>query len=78
MALGSHLSSGTELNLEFIEGLLGDINSGGLRGLIGSVHGFARVLRDRISLDAWHILQEIYSSVSDVPIDPGNPALAHS
>jgi uncharacterized circularly permuted ATP-grasp superfamily protein/uncharacterized alpha-E superfamily protein len=73
--LGSHLSPGAELNLDFIEGLLGDINSGGLRGLIGSVHGFARVLRDRISLDAWHILQEIYRSVSDVPIDPGNPAL---
>jgi len=73
--VGFHLSSGTDLNLEFIEGLLGDVNSGGLRGLIGSVHGFARVLRDRISLDAWHILQEIYSSVSDVPIDPNNPAL---
>jgi len=61
-----------ELNRDFIEGMLGDFSGGGLRGLIGSVHGFARVLRNRFSMDAWRILQEIYSAVSDVQIDPHN------
>jgi uncharacterized circularly permuted ATP-grasp superfamily protein/uncharacterized alpha-E superfamily protein len=72
---GFLLRPGAELNLEFIDGLLGDVDGGGLRGLVASLHGFARVLRDRISLDAWRILQEIFSVVSDVQIDPCNPAL---
>lgn len=62
-----------ELNVEFIEGLLGHVDRSGLRGLVASMHGFARVLRDRISLDSWRILQEIYSIVSDVQIDPAHP-----
>jgi uncharacterized alpha-E superfamily protein len=42
--------------------------------MIASVHSFARVLRDRISSDGWRILQEIYSAVTDVPVDPNRPA----
>jgi uncharacterized alpha-E superfamily protein len=61
------------LDLEFIEGLLGQVNGSGLRGLIASVHGFARVLRDRFSLDAWRILQQIYTLVTDVQVDPNHP-----
>jgi len=50
------------------------VDGSGLRGLIASVHAFARVLRDRISSDGWRILQEIYSAVTDVPVDPNRPA----
>jgi uncharacterized circularly permuted ATP-grasp superfamily protein/uncharacterized alpha-E superfamily protein len=71
---GFLLRPNAELNLEFIEGLLGDIDGSGLRGMIASVHSFARVLRDRISSDGWRILQEIYSAVTDVPVDPNRPA----
>ena len=71
---GFLLRPNSELNLEFIEGLLGDVDGSGLRGMIASVHGFARVLRDRISSDGWRILQEIYSAVTDVPVDPNRPA----
>ena len=72
---GFLLRPNPELNLEFIEGLLGDVDGSGLRGLIASVHGFARVLRDRFSSDAWRILQQIYTVVNDVQNDPANPAL---
>jgi uncharacterized circularly permuted ATP-grasp superfamily protein/uncharacterized alpha-E superfamily protein len=71
---GFLLRPNSELNLEFIEGLLGDVDGSGLRGMIASVHAFARVLRDRISSDGWRILQEIYSAVTDVPVDPNRPA----
>lgn len=72
---GFLLRPNVELNLEFIEGLLGQVDGSGLRGLIASVHGFARVLRDRFSSDAWRILQQIYSCVTDVQVDPNHPAL---
>ncbi len=62
-----------ELNAEFVAGLLGDAAGGGLRGLIASVHAFARVLRDRISTDAWRILQEIYTAIMDFSVDPHSP-----
>jgi uncharacterized alpha-E superfamily protein len=71
---GFLLRPNSELNLEFIEGLLGDVDGSGLRGMIASVHSFARVLRDRISSDGWRILQEIYTAVTDVPVDPNRPA----
>jgi uncharacterized circularly permuted ATP-grasp superfamily protein/uncharacterized alpha-E superfamily protein len=71
---GFLLRPNSELNFEFIEGLLGDVDGSGLRGMIASVHSFARVLRDRISSDGWRILQEIYTAVTDVPVDPNRPA----
>lgn len=41
------------------------LRAGGLRSTIGHVQGLARVLRDRISGDAWRILQTIERDVSD-------------
>jgi uncharacterized circularly permuted ATP-grasp superfamily protein/uncharacterized alpha-E superfamily protein len=64
-----------ELDRAFVEGLLGHADDGGLRGLISSVHGFARVLRDRISLDAWRILQRLFSTITNFWIDRHDPLL---
>jgi uncharacterized circularly permuted ATP-grasp superfamily protein/uncharacterized alpha-E superfamily protein len=63
------------LDRGFVEGLLGDPDDGGLRGLISSVHGFARALRDRISLDAGRILQRLFTVVSNFRIDRDDPIL---
>ena len=63
------------LDRGFVEGLLGDPDDGGLRGLISSVHGFARALRDRISLDAGRILQRLFSVVTNFRIDRDDPIL---
>ena len=71
---GFLLHPNAELDLEFIEGLLGHVDGSGLRSLVASVHSFARVLRDRFSSDSWRILQQIYSTITDVQVDPHHPA----
>jgi uncharacterized alpha-E superfamily protein len=63
-----------EMSADFVEALLGDANGDGLRGLVAVLHGFAKVLRDRISLDSWHILQKISTAILGFRIDPRNPA----
>jgi uncharacterized circularly permuted ATP-grasp superfamily protein/uncharacterized alpha-E superfamily protein len=57
------LSTGAELEREFIESMLGKTDSEGLRGSVANLHRLARILRDTISTDAWRILQEIYRAV---------------
>jgi uncharacterized alpha-E superfamily protein len=56
-------STGTELEREFIEAMLGKANGDGLRGSVANLHRLARVLRDTISTDAWRILQQSYRAV---------------
>jgi uncharacterized circularly permuted ATP-grasp superfamily protein/uncharacterized alpha-E superfamily protein len=59
----------------FISGALGDVDSGGLRSVITYIHGLARILRDRISVDAWRILQEAHQTVSTFELGVRNPAV---
>ena len=70
----SFRSAGTELEREFIEALLGEVNGEGLRSTVANVHRLARILRDTVSTDAWRILQKIYRTVSNFKIGPGEPA----
>jgi uncharacterized circularly permuted ATP-grasp superfamily protein/uncharacterized alpha-E superfamily protein len=68
-----HLS-GAEFTREFVSGVLGDARSGGLRGVVRSVHDLARILRDQISADAWRVLQEIHRAVEDFQIRDDYPS----
>jgi len=70
---GLPFPEGGEKDRDFIEAVLGAENSGGLREIIAYVHNLARVLRDRISADAWRILQQIYRVASSFKIDSGQP-----
>ncbi len=45
--------------------MFGDADPSGIRGSVKRFHSLARVLRDRISSDAWRILQGIHRDVSD-------------
>jgi uncharacterized circularly permuted ATP-grasp superfamily protein/uncharacterized alpha-E superfamily protein len=58
---------------EFIEDALGSVNDG-LCGIVSYVHGLARVLRDRVSADAWRILDQIYRAASHFKIDARQPS----
>jgi uncharacterized alpha-E superfamily protein len=69
------LGDGQDLALQFISGVLGDIDSGGLRSVISYIHGLARVLRDRISLDAWRILQEAHRAISTFEFREMDPSV---
>jgi uncharacterized alpha-E superfamily protein len=66
-------STGAELEREFIEAMLGKAKDEGLRGSVVNLHRLARVLRDTISTDAWHILQESYRAVSTFKTAPADP-----
>jgi uncharacterized circularly permuted ATP-grasp superfamily protein/uncharacterized alpha-E superfamily protein len=54
---------------EFIEDALGSVNDG-LCGIISYVHGLARVLRDRVSADAWRILDQIHGAATSFRKNP--------
>ena len=49
---------------ELVEAVFAPYRPDGLRSTVGHVHSLARVLRDRISADAWRILQTIERDVS--------------
>jgi uncharacterized circularly permuted ATP-grasp superfamily protein/uncharacterized alpha-E superfamily protein len=68
-----HLTD-VETTREFITGVLEDVPNGGLREVIRSVHGLARVLRDQISVDAWRVLQEIHQTVENFDIRSDYPS----
>jgi uncharacterized circularly permuted ATP-grasp superfamily protein/uncharacterized alpha-E superfamily protein len=57
---------------EFVQEALGSANDG-LRGIISYVHGLARVLRDRVSADAWRILDQIYGAAANFKVDARQP-----
>ena len=54
---------------ELVADLLDAKTRGGLRPTVRHLHGLARVLRDRISADAWRILQSIERDVADFNIN---------
>ena len=66
---------GRDLGFQFISGALGDVDSGGLRSVITYIHGLARILRDRISMDAWRILQEANQAVSTFELRERDPSV---
>jgi uncharacterized circularly permuted ATP-grasp superfamily protein/uncharacterized alpha-E superfamily protein len=66
-------SGGALAEREFIEDALASANDG-LCGIISYVHGLARVLRDRVSADAWRILDQIYVTAKNFKIDARQPA----
>jgi len=67
-------STGSELEREFVEAMLGTPHGEDLRGTVANLHRLARVLRDTISTDAWRILQEIYRAVSNFKPSSTEPA----
>jgi uncharacterized circularly permuted ATP-grasp superfamily protein/uncharacterized alpha-E superfamily protein len=69
------LPAGAEFTREVITGVLGEANGAGLRGVVTSVHGLARILRDHISADAWRVLQEIHRTVEKFEIRDDYPSL---
>ena len=58
---------------DLIGAILGPPESLGLRQSTSSIHRLARLLRDRISIDAWRVLQGIEREVSRFQVDPGDP-----
>jgi uncharacterized circularly permuted ATP-grasp superfamily protein/uncharacterized alpha-E superfamily protein len=65
--------TGVYLSHDFVRGVMGDFQGGGLRGTIAHLNGLARILRNRASADAWRILRDIHNAVSDFQIDPNEP-----
>jgi uncharacterized circularly permuted ATP-grasp superfamily protein/uncharacterized alpha-E superfamily protein len=63
--LPSSAFPGAHFSQEFIQALLGEGETNGLRGLVARVHGLATALRNRMSADAWRILREIHQTVAD-------------
>ncbi len=61
--------NGVSLNHDFVQGVLGNFQGGGIRGTIANLSGLARILRNRASADAWRILRDIHNAVSDFQID---------
>jgi len=58
---------------ELIGAVLGPPESFGLRQATASIHRLARLLRDRISIDAWRVLQGIEREVARFQVDPADP-----
>ena len=58
---------------DLVGAVLGPPESFGLRQMTASVHRLARLLRDRISIDAWRVLQGIEREVSRFQVDPADP-----
>jgi uncharacterized alpha-E superfamily protein len=48
----------------FIQGVIGDEESGGVRGFLAQVHNLARIHRERLSPDSWRILENIHQRVA--------------
>jgi uncharacterized alpha-E superfamily protein len=71
-ALGGDPETGTP-DRELVGAFLGPPESLGLRATAASIHRLARILRDRISVDAWRILQGIEREVSRFEVDPTDP-----
>lgn len=65
--------NGSCLSYDFVHGVLGNFQGGGVRGTIANLSGLARILRNRASADAWRILREIHNAVSDFQIDSEEP-----
>lgn len=63
------------LDRELVLRLFDQQRSGHLRPTLASVHRLARLLRDRISVDAWRILQALEQRVADFKYDAGEPSL---
>jgi uncharacterized circularly permuted ATP-grasp superfamily protein/uncharacterized alpha-E superfamily protein len=59
---------------DLVGAVLGSVQGGGIRGAVAYLNGLARVLRNRVSADAWRILQEIYEAVSSFMVDPNEPS----
>lgn len=58
---------------DLVGAFLGPPETFGLRSTASSIHRLARILRDRISVDAWRILQGIEREVSRFSVDPSDP-----
>src|SRR5579862_8637427 len=71
-ALGGGAGGGPP-DRELVGAVLGPPESYGLRQATSSIHRLARLLRDRISIDAWRVLQGIEREVSRFQVDPADP-----
>jgi uncharacterized circularly permuted ATP-grasp superfamily protein/uncharacterized alpha-E superfamily protein len=58
---------------DLVFAVLGPPESLGLRQAASSIFRLARLLRDRISIDAWRVLQGIEREVSRFQVDPADP-----
>lgn len=61
------------IDRDWVHHLIHDTRVDGLRVTVASVQRIARLLRDRVSLDAWRILQSIERDVHSFQIDPEEP-----
>jgi uncharacterized alpha-E superfamily protein len=71
-ALGGGEGGGSP-DADLVGALLGNPGGNGLRSTTASIYRLARLLRDRISVDAWRILQGIDREVSRFQVDPADP-----
>jgi uncharacterized circularly permuted ATP-grasp superfamily protein/uncharacterized alpha-E superfamily protein len=58
---------------EFIADVMGDVEGGGLRGIVAQTHRLTKVLRDRLPPDAWRIIQKLYERAASYEIDAEQP-----
>jgi uncharacterized circularly permuted ATP-grasp superfamily protein/uncharacterized alpha-E superfamily protein len=64
---------GPGLVREFIKDVMGDVEGGGLRGLIAQTHRLTKTLRDRLPPDAWRIIQQLFQKVSSYEMNSDMP-----
>ena len=58
---------------EFVQDVLGAGEGDGLRGVVAQVFGLTRVLRERLTPDAWRIVQELDERVSSYRVHSEEP-----
>ncbi len=73
---GRSPAPGERSEQELLAALLDPEHPNGLRSSIRSLHDLARVVRDRISADAWRILQTIEQTFTTFTPTPGQDQLA--
>ena len=66
---GGSGGDGTRADRELVADVFGPADRGGLRATVRSVYSLARLLRDRISADAWRILQSAERDVADFNVN---------
>ena len=70
--------SGTVPPEEFIQNVMGADETEGLRGVVAQVFSLTRVLRDRLTGDAWRIVQQLDERVSSYRMNPDEPVSSWS
>jgi uncharacterized alpha-E superfamily protein len=70
---GGHPRPAGEPLLDFIRNVMGSEENEGLRAVIAQVFNLTRMLRERLTLDAWRIVQQLDEKVSHFRVNLDDP-----